>query len=141
MANCLFCNIVNKEVPARVVYEDEQVLAFLDIKPVHAGHTLVIPKLHSTDLSELPADDLGPLLDACQKIGNALLGQGAEGFNVIHNAKPAAGQIIYHTHFHVIPRYKGDGLQHWPQQPYGAGEDEEWQRRLKAALAGTAKPL
>jgi histidine triad (HIT) family protein len=134
MSDCLFCKIVLKEIPAHIVYEDEQVLGFLDIRPVHAGHVLVIPRLHSADLSEMPADDLGPSLEACQKIGNALLKLGADGFNVITNAKMAAGQIVHHTHFHVIPRYKADGLHHWPQTPYPSGQDIVWKEKLTKAL-------
>lgn len=134
MEDCLFCKIVRREVPAHVVHEDEQVLAFLDSRPVHAGHTLVIPKLHSDDLSEMPADDLGPALDACQKIGNALLQLGAEGFNVVTNAKPASGQDVHHTQFHIIPRYTGDGLPSWPQQPYPEGQDAVWREKLRQKL-------
>jgi histidine triad (HIT) family protein len=134
MDNCLFCKLAAKELPAGVVYETEAVLAFLDIRPVHPGHVLVIPKQHSNDLSEAGKDELAPLIEACHSIGNALLKLGAEGYNVITNVKPAAGQIVFHTHFHVIPRYKGDGLAHWPQAPYSEGEDKLWQNKIRRVL-------
>jgi len=134
MTDCLFCKIAKKEIPSSVVYEDEHVLAFLDIKPVHPGHTLVVPKQHSDDVSLLAKTEAEPLMQACQRISAALLSLGADGVTVTSNVKPAAGQVIIHTHFHVIPRYKQDGLRLWPQHPYAEGHDKEWQEKLQQAL-------
>lgn len=134
MTDCLFCKIAKKEIPSNTIYEDEHVLAFLDIKPVHPGHTLIIPKYHSDDVSLLRKEDAGPLLQASQRISAALLLLGADGVTVTSNVKPAAGQVIFHTHIHIIPRYKDDGLRLWPQRPYAVGADKEWQEKLQQAL-------
>jgi histidine triad (HIT) family protein len=134
MDNCLFCKIVRKEIPAHIIYEDADVVAFLDIKPVHPGHTLVVPKIHSSDLNEMDPVDTQAVFSTAQRITHALLRLGAEGANVTTNVKQAGGQVIFHTHVHVIPRYSGDGLHHWPQQAYKEGEDRAWQEKLRSAL-------
>ena len=134
MENCLFCKIARKEIPSSIVYEDDDVLAFLDIKPVHPGHTLVIPKIHSHDFSEMDPVDAQAVYSIAQKVTNALLHLGAEGANVTTNIKPAGGQVIFHTHVHVIPRYKDDGLHLWPQHAYVEGEDKVWKEKLSHVL-------
>ena len=114
MIDCLFCKIIAKEIQANIVYEDTNWLAFLDIKPVNLGHTLLIPKTHHQDLFDLPTDllkEAGPLI---QKIGQAIKdGIGANGFNLGMNNGAAAGQLVFHSHFHLIPRFTGDGFTHW----------------------------
>jgi histidine triad (HIT) family protein len=131
---CLFCKIAAKEIPAHVVYEDDAIVAFLDIKPVHPGHTLVIAKHHSPDVSAMDPVDLQAAGDVCQRIVRALLTLGADGANIITNVKPAGHQVIFHTHFHVIPRHEGDGLKMWPQAPYPEGEAQRWLDRVRGAL-------
>ncbi|MFL5845763.1 MAG: HIT family protein [Solirubrobacteraceae bacterium] len=133
--DCIFCKIVAGELPATKVYEDERTLAFMDIAPWTRGHTLVIPKAHSTDLGEIAADDLAAVALTAQKIA-ALQKErlGAEGVNVLNAYGAAAWQTVFHTHFHVIPRYAGDGMQPPARPGAGGGEDE-----IKAAgeeLAG-----
>ncbi len=134
MTDCLFCKIARKEIPANIVYEDESVLAFLDLKPVHPGHTLVIAKEHSDDFSTMDPVDAQAALDLCQRLVRAHLALGYDGANVITNVKPAGHQVIFHTHFHVIPRTEGDGLKTWPQAPYADGEDKAWLSKVKEAL-------
>lgn len=108
MENCLFCKIAAGEIPSAKVYEDDGVLAFLDIAPVEKGHTLVISKrLHSEALIETPPEILAEMLAAAKKIGAAMLKAGFGGFNVVQNNYPDGGQAIPHIHFHVIPRKKG----------------------------------
>ena len=117
--NCIFCKIVKGEIPASKVYEDNDSLAFLDISPINKGHTLLIPKEHYEDLFDLPEDRLKELSITLKKVSKAVLnGVKADGLNVGMNNKPAAGQIVFHAHFHIIPRYKNDGLKHWPQKKY-----------------------
>ncbi len=134
MSDCLFCKIVAKEIPAKIVYEDDHVVAFLDIKPVAEGHTLVVPKKHSIDLTELLPHEMQPVVLACQLITKGLLACGYEGANITTNAKPASGQTVFHTHFHIIPRKRGDGLHPWPQHPYEPGSDVAWHEKLAAAI-------
>jgi histidine triad (HIT) family protein len=115
VSDCLFCKIASKEIPADLIYEDDKVVAFLDIKPVNKGHSLIIPKKHSHDL--LDADDatLGTMIARVKKIAGAIMAAtGAAGFNLGINTKSAAGQVVFHTHFHIIPRFSNDGLKMWP---------------------------
>ena len=111
--NCLFCKIIKGEIPAHKVYEDAYSLAFLDIRPVNSGHTLVIPKLHSENIYTLAKDTLHQLADTAQKVSIALKEIGAEGVNIIMNNDASADQVIFHAHLHLIPRFKGDGREPW----------------------------
>jgi len=105
---CLFCKIAAGEIPSVKIYEDDAVLAFLDIAPVEKGHTLVISKrIHSEALIETPPDVLAEMLAAAKKIGAAMLKAGWGGFNVVQNNYPDGGQAVPHIHFHIIPRAKG----------------------------------
>jgi histidine triad (HIT) family protein len=132
METCIFCKIVEGELPSYKVYEDKDVLAFLDINPVKDGHTLVIPKKHYPNLEEIPEKDLQKVIVAVKKIGQSLKnGLGVDSYNVCENNDPAAGQIIPHIHFHLIPRYEGDELKSWPQAPYLEGKAEETLEKIK----------
>lgn len=107
--DCLFCKIVSGEIPALKIYENDKVLAFLDIFPVSKGHTLVIPKSHAQDLAAGSVADAVELMtvihDLAPKITKAL---GASGYNLGMNHGTDAGQDILHTHIHIMPRYNGD---------------------------------
>lgn len=117
MSDCLFCKIINNEIPSHKIYEDDRVIAFLDIHPVKSGHTLVVPKAHAQNLSESSDEDLNATMEAIRKIVKAMENiNDIEGFNVTSNVGQAAGQIILHTHFHIIPRHRGDGLVMWSHQ-------------------------
>lgn len=119
MTECLFCKIIAGEIPAEKVYEDTHSIAFLDINPVNPGHVLVITREHSRNMLETDTGNLEDLIRAVQNVANALMkGSGAAGVNVIFNNEAAAGQLIYHTHAHVIPRFEGDGIHNWPQKKY-----------------------
>lgn len=112
MDNCLFCKMAAGEIPCAKVYEDSEILAFLDINPASRGHTLVITKEHFANFTLVPKDLLGRAYAVAQKIAQAQIGQlGAKGANVITNINEIAGQSIMHFHIHVIPRYEeNDGL-------------------------------
>ena len=130
---CVFCQIAAGELPAHKIYEDEKFLAFLDIKPVNLGHTLVIPKQHYADLEAIPPAELAELIIVAQKIGRLLKERlGVTGYNLTENNGAVAGQIIPHLHFHVIPRHEGDGHVTWMQSQYGPGEAEEILKKLTA---------
>ena len=115
--SCLFCRIVKGEIPGTRVYEDADVLAFLDINPIALGHTLVIPKGHYETLLDIP-DELGAkMVPALARIGGAVMAATrADGFNCLQNNFAASGQVVFHSHWHVIPRFDGDGLKHWPHK-------------------------
>jgi histidine triad (HIT) family protein len=107
--DCIFCKIIQGEIPCAKVYEDNDVLAFLDLNPAAHGHTLVLPKKHAATLLDLEPGTGDSLMQAMRKIGGALKDiAGAEGFNCIQNNFASAGQEVMHVHWHVIPRRKGD---------------------------------
>lgn len=133
--NCLFCKIIGGEIPAEKIYEDEQTLAFLDITPVNKGHTLVVPKKHSRNLFDADDGTLASLLPAAKKIAHALQKSiGAEGVNIHINNEPSAGQVIFHTHIHIIPRFRDDGIIMWRGYSYPNDEMKEMAERIQQAL-------
>jgi histidine triad (HIT) family protein len=110
--NCVFCKIVRREGPASIVAEDAVTLAFLDIRPMAVGHTLVIPKAHAPYLEDLPRESVGPIFETARRMASALRGSGlpCEAVNLwLANGKEA-GQQVFHVHVHVIPRFHGDGF-------------------------------
>ncbi len=110
-SNCIFCSIINGDIPAAKVYEDEHVLAFLDISQVTKGHALVIPKVHQKDVFELTPEVASHLFSVVPKIAQALKKTFTpEGLNIVNNNGEIAGQTVFHYHLHLMPRYgKGDG--------------------------------
>ncbi len=128
MENCIFCKIIKGETPCIKVYEDEDTLVILDLKPNTKGHTLIIPKKHHQNLLEEDPTRGNKLLEVIQKIGKAQKeGLKATGINIMINIGKDAGQEIMHTHIHLIPRYEGDGLKHWPRH-----KEPEEERTLTA---------
>src|SRR3989338_7798902 len=108
-ADCIFCKIVRGEIPSKKVYEDKDTLAFLDINPANPGHTLVVPKKHSEDLTKSDEEDISKCMAVVKKITSGLKEKmNAIGVNVMQSTGKPAGHIIAHTHFHVIPRYPND---------------------------------
>jgi len=110
--NCIFCGIVAGDAPANIVLDTDDILAFLDIRPVTRGHVLVIPKAHSTDLESLEPSIGKAMFDAGQQIAKALRRSDlrADGSNLVLNDGKAAFQTVFHTHLHVVPRWNGDKL-------------------------------
>jgi len=135
MSDCIFCKIIKKEIPADFIYENDRIVAFLDIHPNNPGHALVVPKAHFTDLLETPDDVLADIMSRTKKIAPAIIkAVNADGFNTIFNTKPAAGQAVFHTHMHIIPRFKGDGLRHWPEKELSKEEMEKIKKGIISAL-------
>jgi len=113
MNDCIFCKIAQKEIPAAVLYEDEDVLVFMDIGPIVKGHLLVISKKHYDPVTETPDDLLAKLHITAKRMAQTQLNAlGADGVNIMQNNGKASGQEVPHIHIHVIPRYKDDG-HHW----------------------------
>ena len=113
MADCIFCKIIAGEIPSSKVYEDNQVVAFLDISQVTPGHTLVVPKQHFRNLLEMDADSSSQLFARVPDIARKVMkATGAKGMNILNNNEEIAGQTVFHTHVHLAPRYEEtDGLQ------------------------------
>jgi len=105
---CIFCKIAEGKIKVERIYEDDNFLAFPDANPIVKGHTLIIPKKHFVNIMDLPADLGEELLDVIKIIAEKRLKEGAEGFNLIQNNFPAAGQAVMHFHLHLVPRKKGD---------------------------------
>ena len=113
MNDCLFCKIAAGEIPATIVYEDDQVVVFMDIGPIIKGHALVVSKEHYDPVTETPDDVLAKLHQTAKRIARAQMnGLGADGVNIMQNNGMAAGEEVPHIHVHVIPRFKDDG-HHW----------------------------
>lgn len=109
--SCIFCEIVNENIPASKVYEDDYVIAFMDIKPIVMGHVLVIPKTHFRNALDTPEDIGGKIYSAVVKVSNAIKKTyNADGINIIQNNEAASGQEVFHSHLHVIPRFENDRL-------------------------------
>ncbi|MBW3016270.1 HIT family protein [Candidatus Woesearchaeota archaeon] len=135
MNDCIFCKIIKKEIPADFIYENDKIVAFLDIHPCNRGHALVVPKEHHSDLLETPDEVLAEIMSRTKKIAPAIVkAVKADGFNTIFNTKPAAGQCVFHTHLHIIPRYKDDGLKHWPEKEFSKDEMENIKKAIISAL-------
>lgn len=109
--SCIFCKIINKEIPSKIVYEDELVLAILDLSQATYGHTLVMPKKHYENIYEIDDETLAHLIKIVKKLAIKIKNKlNAKGINILNNNEIAAGQSIMHLHFHIIPRYDNDDL-------------------------------
>ncbi|OIP85052.1 hypothetical protein AUK04_01665 [Candidatus Roizmanbacteria bacterium CG2_30_33_16] len=115
MDNCIFCQIVNRKAPARIIYENENVICFLPKKVEVYGHTLVVPKKHYVDLYDIPEDILCDLVKVAQKLTLEYKQKiNATGMNLMHASGKDGQQSVFHFHFHLFPRFKDDGLDTWP---------------------------
>jgi len=109
--DCIFCKIVAGEIPAQIIDQDEDTLAFMDIAPATRGHLLVIPKRHVRDLWEIEPEQLERVVTVAQRMATRVRERlGADGVNLINSCGAAAWQTVFHFHVHVIPRYTGDPL-------------------------------
>jgi len=136
MSDCIFCKIAMGEIPSYKVYEDERTFAFLDINPINAGHTLVVPKNHTAKITEAHEDDLVALAKAVKKVVKGIEdGMSVDNLNIFVNQGEDAGQIIPHLHVHVTPRYRGDGMKiEVAQTKPGEDELKEVLEKIKSAI-------
>ena len=139
-AGCRFCTIARGESEARIVYEDQLTLAFLDVRPLFAGHSLLIPRAHHETLADLPAELIEPYFASAQLLSRAIPeAMGAQGsFVAINNV---VSQSVPHLHTHVVPRVRKDGLRgfFWPRRRYESeAEAADAAERIRAAVAAAA---
>lgn len=121
---CIFCGIIAGEVPGQIVDSDDHTVAFMDINPATRGHALVVPRTHSADLIEVSDEDLARTMLAARRLAQRMDEVlEPDGFNVLNSCRPAAWQMVFHFHLHVIPRYKDDPLK-LPWVP-GPGDEQE----------------
>ena len=108
--NCIFCKIINGEIPSHVLYEDEQFKVILDVNPATKGHALILPKEHYANLYELPEETAADAMKLAQRMMRKMTEKlDCDGFNIVQNNGEAAGQTVFHFHMHLIPHYKNDG--------------------------------
>jgi len=131
----LFLKIISGELPSEKIYEDDKTFAFLDINPTNPGHTLVVPKNYSENIYDIKDEDWVAMMRTARmlapKIREAL---GAEGINIIMNNEKSAGQLVFHSHVHIVPRYQTDGFKHWNGTPYQEGEMEKVGEKIRVHI-------
>ncbi len=111
---CIFCKIVQKQAPASILFEDASTMAFLDIRPLNIGHTLVIPKAHYIDIFDIPEAELSRVHLVSKQLAQAIKAATiADGISIIQQNGKSAGQDIFHLHVHVVPRFEGQKLPHF----------------------------
>lgn len=134
--SCIFCKLVAGNIPSTKVYEDAEILAFMDIGPIVKGHTLVIPKQHVERITDIPVGMLARVMNIVQNIAAAQMnGLKADGVNIVQANGEAAGQVVPHLHFHVIPRFATDG-HHWNWAAKKYDNMEEMSRTAQAIRNG-----
>jgi len=135
VASCIFCKIARGEISSGKVYEDDETYAFLDNYPSVKGHTLVIPKEHIENIYGFSAETAARVMITVQKLSVAIKNaMDADGINIVMNNESAAGQIVWHGHIHIIPRYNNDGGYMGEKQTYIKGEMEEIVEKVKAEI-------
>ena len=133
--DCIFCKIIRNEIPSVNIYEDEEILGFMDIQPNTRGHVLLIPKEHTENIYGIPTETAARLMIAVQKVSVAIKNAlDADGINIVMNNESAAGQIIWHAHMHIIPRYNEDKGYIGQRHTYISGEMEEIAEKIKKEL-------
>ena len=106
MDNCIFCKIINKEIPSKIIYEDDVCMAFLDLSQATYGHTIVIPKKHFANILEVDPETLAHVMQVTQKLAQNIVEKlAAKGVNILTNTNEVAGQTVHHFHVHILPRY------------------------------------
>ncbi|MDE0688570.1 MAG: HIT family protein [Candidatus Poribacteria bacterium] len=122
--DCIFCAIVAGDIPATIVYEDEDVLAFMDIAPINPGHTLIIPKQHYRNIYDIPAEVGGKIMQTAVSLAKAIqTALNTDGLNLVQSNEAAGFQTVFHFHLHLIPRWEGDPIR-LPWRP-SEGDMEE----------------
>jgi histidine triad (HIT) family protein len=141
MSECVFCQIIQKQVSASIIYEDEQVAAFLSNRPVNVGHMLVVPKKHYENIFDIPEKEAAYLFKIVKRVAQAVKeATGAEGIRIVQNNGEAAGQVIFHLHVHIIPlkphnQFSHDGAYRDPTQPRDSEALEKDAEKIRRHLS------
>lgn len=135
MEDCIFCKIINKEIEKEFIHEDNHTIAFFDRDPVNVGHMLVIPKKHFKTVDGMDKEEYDKLSESILKLSKGIMNI-ADGMNIQQNNNEVAGQVVPHVHFHLIPRYKGDGYKfNWKRdESVTDKETEDFLGKMKTFL-------
>lgn len=129
--DCVFCKIIAGEIPCQKIGENDEFICFLDIKPINEGHALVVPKRHFTDIMEFPEElDKGYFAFVQEMVRKIMPAVHADGFNIGMNNGRAAGQLVFHQHTHIIPRFDDDGLKSWPDKDVTSEQLEQTKEKI-----------
>ncbi|MEX0602429.1 MAG: HIT domain-containing protein, partial [Bacteroidota bacterium] len=133
MNDCVFCRILDRQLPAEIIYENSDAICILDVHPIHFGHSLVIPRRHCADFLDLPPESYAGILDAASAVARATVHSlGLQGFNIFSNNGRIAGQSVFHFHLHVTPRYPDDNIRFVLElKTYKDGEMAEYANRIR----------
>jgi histidine triad (HIT) family protein len=135
-AECVFCKILRGETTAEILFRNKHTIAILDINPIHYGHILVIPKSHAVTFLEVPEEELADLMYATRKVTEAMVESlDPPGYNIFSNNGEAAGQSVFHCHFHITPRYRDDNIRFLLKLKRYEGDDmKRYAERIRATL-------
>lgn len=134
MNDCIFCKLINGDIPRMPVYETDHVISFLTIQPVNPGHALVVHKHHHENIFDTPEKDLAEIMVAAKHVAEKVKkATNADGINISMNNGAAAGQAVLHAHVHVIPRFGKDGFKHWPHKDATPEDLKTMTERVKRA--------
>ena len=134
--DCIFCKIIRREIPANFVYEDDKTIAFLDIAPNSPGHTLVIPKKHVKNIFDTDQITLQNTMETVRGLAPIIRDTvEAKGVHVTSNHESAAGQEVFHLHFHIIPRHSRSEFEFWPKIEYAPGQAAEIAEKIRTAAS------
>ena len=140
--DCIFCDIIEGKSEAEILYQDENIISFLDIRPVNYGHTLVVPKKHCDNFLSFTSDELNYLIKGLQHISRAVKESvKADGFNIVVNNGKAAGQTVFHFHFHIIPRFANDFSFTPNFKKYSNGTMKEFADKIRIELNTKRDPI
>ncbi|TSC70817.1 MAG: Hit-like protein involved in cell-cycle regulation [Parcubacteria group bacterium Gr01-1014_49] len=135
MEDSVFTKIIRRDIPANIVYEDDDTIAFLDARPNVPGHTLVVPKKQVRNIFDIDDETLASVMRTVRKIAPAVRDAvGAHGVHINSNHEAAAGQVVFHLHFHIIPRHDRSEFEFWPQSDYSKGDDALIAEKIRAKI-------
>ena len=137
MDSCIFCKIIDGQIPSTTIFEDENVKVILDIAPAAKGHAILLVKQHVANIFELDAEIAGKVFSVVPKVAKALKEElGCDGMNILQNNGAVAGQTVFHLHIHFIPRWKNDSIQiKWTPGSYADGEAAQFAKAVRERLS------
>lgn len=138
-AECIFCKILRGESTAEILFRNQHAIAILDINPIHYGHILVIPRSHAVTFLEVPEEELADLIHATRRVTAAMVESlQPPGYNIFSNNGEAAGQSVFHCHFHITPRYRDDNIRFLLKlKRYEGDEMRQYAEKIRSTLGGT----